>query len=249
MRAKSLRIVVRRRSSHLPAEHEPVVAGRAESQAERRPAAAERAALGRHGDLVHIYTVSYRCGSGANSSQQMDRGRAARARRGRSGRGADRGARAGARRHQGRLLRQFDDRGALLDELLDAWERDRRGRGDQPDRERGRGPQDEAAPAVRGSPLRPRAAWDRRDAGSSSPSATGLAATETVARRLKRRSTTAAWTTCAGCSSSSSPMRTRSRPESMLAFTVWIGSHFIAADHGGRSRADTIKLALARLET
>jgi AcrR family transcriptional regulator len=35
---------------------------------------------------------------------------------------------------------------------------------------------------------------------------------------------------------------------SMLAFSVWIGNHFIAADHGDRSRADVIRLALRRLE-
>lgn len=35
----------------------------------------------------------------------------------------------------------------------------------------------------------------------------------------------------------------------LLAFALWIGNHFIAADHDGRSRADVIKLALARLES
>jgi AcrR family transcriptional regulator len=34
----------------------------------------------------------------------------------------------------------------------------------------------------------------------------------------------------------------------MLAFSVWIGNHFIAADHGARSRADVLALALRRLE-
>ena len=33
----------------------------------------------------------------------------------------------------------------------------------------------------------------------------------------------------------------------MLAFSLWIGNHFIAADHGGRSRADVLDLALKRL--
>ena len=33
----------------------------------------------------------------------------------------------------------------------------------------------------------------------------------------------------------------------MLAFSLFIGNHFIAADHGGRSRADVLRLALARL--
>jgi AcrR family transcriptional regulator len=33
----------------------------------------------------------------------------------------------------------------------------------------------------------------------------------------------------------------------MLAFSLWIGNHFIAADHDGRSRADVIRLSLKRL--
>jgi AcrR family transcriptional regulator len=34
----------------------------------------------------------------------------------------------------------------------------------------------------------------------------------------------------------------------MVFYSLWIGSHFIAADHGARSRADVLKLALGRLE-
>jgi len=34
----------------------------------------------------------------------------------------------------------------------------------------------------------------------------------------------------------------------LLALSVWIGNHFIAADHGRRSRADVLALALRRLE-
>jgi AcrR family transcriptional regulator len=34
----------------------------------------------------------------------------------------------------------------------------------------------------------------------------------------------------------------------MVFYSLWIGSHFIAADHGERSRADVLKLALGRLE-
>jgi hypothetical protein len=33
-----------------------------------------------------------------------------------------------------------------------------------------------------------------------------------------------------------------------LAFSLFTGSHFIAADHGARSRADVLALALRRLE-
>ncbi len=31
-----------------------------------------------------------------------------------------------------------------------------------------------------------------------------------------------------------------------IAFSVWIGNHFIAADHDGRSRAEVLELALSR---
>ena len=34
----------------------------------------------------------------------------------------------------------------------------------------------------------------------------------------------------------------------MVFYSLWIGNHFIAADHGARSREDVLKLALTRLE-
>ena len=34
----------------------------------------------------------------------------------------------------------------------------------------------------------------------------------------------------------------------MLFFSLWIGNHFIAADHGARSRAEVVDAALRRLE-
>jgi hypothetical protein len=34
---------------------------------------------------------------------------------------------------------------------------------------------------------------------------------------------------------------------SMLYYSLMIGSHFIAADHGARSRADVLELALRQL--
>lgn len=33
----------------------------------------------------------------------------------------------------------------------------------------------------------------------------------------------------------------------MVAFSIWIGNHFIAADHGGRSRAEVLDLVMRRL--
>jgi hypothetical protein len=34
----------------------------------------------------------------------------------------------------------------------------------------------------------------------------------------------------------------------MVAFSIWIGNHFIAADHGGRSRDHVMALIVQRLE-
>ena len=34
----------------------------------------------------------------------------------------------------------------------------------------------------------------------------------------------------------------------LMAFSLWIGNHLVAADHEGRSREDVLKLALRRLE-
>ena len=34
----------------------------------------------------------------------------------------------------------------------------------------------------------------------------------------------------------------------MVFYSLWIGNHFIAADHGTRGRADVLKLALGQLE-
>jgi hypothetical protein len=33
----------------------------------------------------------------------------------------------------------------------------------------------------------------------------------------------------------------------LVAFSLWIANHFIAADHDARSRADVLELALRRL--
>jgi hypothetical protein len=33
----------------------------------------------------------------------------------------------------------------------------------------------------------------------------------------------------------------------MVFYALWIGSHFIAADHGARGRADVLKLVVRRL--
>jgi AcrR family transcriptional regulator len=132
----------------------------------------------------------------------------------------------------------FDDRGALLGEMLDAWERllvddvidqlEDKG-GDASTRLRGLFAlaSDEAVSidlAVRD--------WARRD--------------RTVARRLRRvdnrrmdymRSLFGAF-----C-----PDEDEVEVRCVLAFSLWIGNHFIAADHGPRSRRDVLKLTMKRL--
>jgi len=46
----------------------------------------------------------------------------------------------------------------------------------------------------------------------------------------------------------SSGVRASSRPaRSLLAFSLAIGDHFIAAEHDGRSRAEVLELAMRRL--
>ena len=135
----------------------------------------------------------------------------------------------------------FDDRRALLGEMLDTWER--QSVDDVIERVEGGGGEARAKlrrlSVLAGSSdevLRIDLAirdWARRDAA--------------VARRLQRvdnrrmdylRSLFAAF-----C-----PDQDEVEARSLLFYSLWIGTHFIAADHGARSRADAIKLALARLE-
>ena len=135
----------------------------------------------------------------------------------------------------------FDDRRALLEELLDAWERvsvdqviervERVG-GDA----RARLRRLSALAASSDEPLRIDLAvrdWARRE--------------PTVAARLRRvdnrrmeylRSLFGAF-----C-----PDEDEVEARSMVVYSLWIGTHFIAADHGPRSRAEVLKLALKRLE-
>jgi AcrR family transcriptional regulator len=135
----------------------------------------------------------------------------------------------------------FNDRRALLDEMLDAWERvvideviDRveGGGGDA----RAKLRRLFALASSGGDLMKIELAirdWARRD--------------KAVARRLRRidnrrmeymRSLFGAF-----C-----PDGDDVEARCMLAFSLWIGNHFIAADHGPRSRAEVLELALRRLE-
>jgi AcrR family transcriptional regulator len=135
----------------------------------------------------------------------------------------------------------FPDRRALLDEMLDTWERV--GVDEVIDRIEGQGGDAKAKlrrlSAIASSSdevLRIDLAvrdWARRD--------------KAVARRLRRvdnrrmdymRSLFGAF-----C-----PDEDEVEARCMLAFSLWIGNHFTAADHGARSRAEVVELAVRRLE-
>jgi AcrR family transcriptional regulator len=137
----------------------------------------------------------------------------------------------------------FNDRRALFDEMLDAWERasvdqviervENRG-GDAREKLR---LLSQLAVARGGEPLKIDLAvrdWARRD--------------RSVARRLKRVD-----------NRRMEYLRSLFRPvggsdddveaRCLLFYSLWIGSHFIAADHGAHSRAQIVKLALSWLES
>jgi AcrR family transcriptional regulator len=135
----------------------------------------------------------------------------------------------------------FDDRRALLEEMLDTWER--AGVDEVIERVEGEGGDARAKlrrlSAIAGSSgerLRIDLAvrdWSRRD--------------KRVAKRLTRvdnrrmdyiRSLFGAFR----------PDEDDVEVRCLLFYSLWIGSHFIAADHGARSRAEVVTLALRWLE-
>jgi AcrR family transcriptional regulator len=135
----------------------------------------------------------------------------------------------------------FDDRRALLEEILDTWERLS---------------VDEVIERVESEGGDARAKLRRLSAlaaSSDQPLRIDLAVRDwarrerTVADRLRRvdnrrmdymRSLFGAF-----C-----PDEDEVEARCMVFYSLWIGNHFIAADHGARSRADVLKLALRRLE-
>jgi AcrR family transcriptional regulator len=142
---------------------------------------------------------------------------------------------------KGGFYGHFDDRRALLEEMLDTWERV--GVDEVIERVESEGGDARAKlrrlSAIAGSSderLRIDLAvrdWARRD--------------KAVANRLRRvdnrrmdymRSLFGAF-----C-----PDEDDIEVRCIVFYSLWIGSHFIAADHGGRSRSDVLKLVLGRLE-
>jgi AcrR family transcriptional regulator len=135
----------------------------------------------------------------------------------------------------------FEDRQALLDEMLDTWERvgvdevieriEADGDGDAKARLR----RLFAIGASSGDVLRIELAirdWARRD--------------EAVAARL-RRIDNRRMAYMRSLFSAFCPDADEVEARCMLAFSVWIGNDLIVADHGARSRADVVELALGRL--
>jgi len=135
----------------------------------------------------------------------------------------------------------FEGRGALLDDLVDTWERvmvddviARADAGGGDARTKLRRLFAEAATA--GHMLQVDLAirdWARRD--------------EAVAERLKRvdnRRMDYMRSLFGEFCRDDDEVEARS----MLAFSVFIGNHFVAADHGGRSRGDVLRLITKRLE-
>jgi AcrR family transcriptional regulator len=134
----------------------------------------------------------------------------------------------------------FDDRRALLDEMLDEWERrsvdeviaaiEAEG-GDARTRLRGLFALAMSRPDVLRIDLAVRD-WARRE-GS-------------VAERL-RRVDNRRMDYMRGLFAALCPDEEEVEVRALLAFSLWIGNHFIAADHGRRRRAEVMRLALIRL--
>ncbi|MBA2625015.1 MAG: helix-turn-helix transcriptional regulator [Acidimicrobiia bacterium] len=135
----------------------------------------------------------------------------------------------------------FDDRRALLDEMLDTWERVSIDEVIQ--RVEGEGGDARArlrrlfALASSGDELRridlAVRDWARRE--------------QTVADRL-RRVDNRRMEYMRSLFDAFCPDEDDVEARCVLAFSLFVGSHFMATDHGSRSRADALQLALRRLE-
>jgi AcrR family transcriptional regulator len=134
----------------------------------------------------------------------------------------------------------FDDRRALLEEMLDAWER---------------ASVDEVIARVESEEGDARAKLRRLSvlaASGDEPLRTDLAVRDwarrepAVAERLRRvdnRRVAYLRTLFGALSADADDVEARC----LVFYSLWIGSHFIAADHGARRRADVVKLALRQL--
>jgi AcrR family transcriptional regulator len=134
----------------------------------------------------------------------------------------------------------FDDRRALLDEMLDTWER---------------ASIDEVIERVDGEGGDARARLRRLFVLATSTG--GLLPTDLAVRDWARRERTVAerlrrvdnrrMEYLRSLFGAICPDEDEVEVRCMVAFSLWIGNHFIAADHGARSRAGVLELALRRL--
>jgi len=60
--------------------------------------------------------------------------------------------------------------------------------------------------------------------------------------------TTGGWSICAGCSGALGGNEADVDARCLMALSLWIGNHFLAADHEGRSRAEVLERAARLLE-
>ncbi|HZO58775.1 MAG TPA: TetR/AcrR family transcriptional regulator [Solirubrobacterales bacterium] len=137
----------------------------------------------------------------------------------------------------------FDDRPALLEEMLDAWERM---------------VIDEVIERVEAEGGDARAKLRRLFAIASSRQARSLLRIDLAVRDWSRRDKTVAARLRRVDNRRMEYMRSLFgafcaddddvEVRCMLAFSLFAGSHFIAAEHDGRRRADVLQLALRRLE-
>jgi AcrR family transcriptional regulator len=136
----------------------------------------------------------------------------------------------------------FDDRRALLDEMLDAWEL---------------AGVDEVIERVEGESGDARARLRRLFALASSSGARELLRIDLAVRDWARRDKEAARRLRRVDNRRMEYMRSQFaafcpdedevEARCMLAFSLWIGNHFIASDHGARSRAEVLELVMRRL--
>jgi AcrR family transcriptional regulator len=135
---------------------------------------------------------------------------------------------------------QFDDRSALLQEILDAWERKSIDEViDRVEREGG----DARARLRRLSAL----ASSKRELLRIDLAVRDWARRErAVAQRLRRVDNRRA-EYLRSLFGAFCPDADDVEARCMLCLSLWIGNHFIAPDYGARSRADVLELALRRL--
>src|SRR3954452_4054760 len=138
----------------------------------------------------------------------------------------------------------FDDRGALLEEMLDSWERVM---------------VDQVIERIEAEGGGARAKLRRLFAIGTSREVRDLMRVDLAVRDWARRDTKVAGRLrrvdnrrmdyMRSLFGAFCPNEDEVELRCLFAFSLWIGNHFIAADHAGRDRSEVLKLALLRLES